>query len=116
MTRKYRIKNAKNNKQLIGDQIELETIIKKKMTKYLNRTITINKRPNVSGKKSTFQQNMLEFQQRMFTFEQRMFIFQQNMLEFQRTMLEFVKEQRKFNKEQSELLQKVIKLNNLKTE
>ncbi|MDR3249688.1 MAG: hypothetical protein LBS95_01275 [Mycoplasmataceae bacterium] len=31
MTRKYRIKNAKNNKQLIGDEIELETIIKREM-------------------------------------------------------------------------------------
>ncbi|MDR3249729.1 MAG: hypothetical protein LBS95_01480 [Mycoplasmataceae bacterium] len=40
------------------------------MNKYLNKTI------NIAGKKSTFQQNMLEFQ---------------------RTMLEFVKEQREFN-------------------
>ncbi|MDR3249554.1 MAG: hypothetical protein LBS95_00545 [Mycoplasmataceae bacterium] len=59
MTRKYRIKNAKNNKQLIGDEIELETIIKRKMNKILDKTIIVNKKPNaVNGKRKTLEEKI----------------------------------------------------------
>ncbi|MDR3285278.1 MAG: hypothetical protein LBS83_01185 [Holosporales bacterium] len=93
MTRKYRINNARINKRLIGDEIELEIIIKKKMNKTLKKANIRSKKQGVSK----IDLLIAEFRQFKFTQEK------------------FNDEQRKFNKEQSELLQKVIKLNNLKT-